>query len=153
MHDGFHRIDDLPSQVKLANISGEIDNFIVSVMGLGWKYRGLWPSLRTIRFGGKGCCGGPHCISQWHGGQWKGWRDERWRFKRSQGRECLGRRWWLIEERAWVSLGEEDDESEFVWEWRMLEQRTKRKTKKKKNIYIYIYIIWMGEIIKYIIWF
>ena len=35
MHDGFHRIDDLPSQVKLANFSGEINNFVVSVRGLG----------------------------------------------------------------------------------------------------------------------
>ena len=43
MHDGFHQIDDLPSQVKLVNFSGEVDHFIVRVEGLGWNIVGYGP--------------------------------------------------------------------------------------------------------------
>ena len=37
MHNGFHRIDDLPSEVELVNFFGEVDHFVVRVGGLGWN--------------------------------------------------------------------------------------------------------------------
>ena len=43
MHNGFHQIDDLPSQVELENFSGEVDHFIIRVGGLGWNIMGYGP--------------------------------------------------------------------------------------------------------------
>ena len=43
MHNGFHRIDDLPSQVELANFFGEVNHFVVRVRGLGWNIVGYRP--------------------------------------------------------------------------------------------------------------